>query len=69
LIIVENCRVKITTSRIEILPADFFLFAACEASSILTTFRRCRRSCATTSSRLGASIVAVRRSPLRARAV
>jgi hypothetical protein len=66
LIIVENCRVKITMSRAGTLPAGFGLLAA---SSTLTTARRMRRSIATASSRVGASSVAERRSPPGARAV
>src|SRR5882672_6016084 len=66
LIIVENWRVKMTTSRVLIEPRPIF-FAA--SWSILTTLSRCFRSCAITSSREAASIVAVRRSPLNALAV
>ena len=62
MIIVENCRVKITMSRILIDPRLFF--GVDFDSSTLTIVSRCRRSCATTSSRLGASIVADLSSPL-----
>src|SRR5689334_20410459 len=67
LIIVENCRVKMTMSRILTDPPRFFRFAV--PSSILTTFSLSWRSCLMTSSRLGASMVADLRSPLTARAV
>ena len=66
LIIVENCRVKITTSFIGTLPGDFGLRIC---SSILTTASRSLRSASTASSRDGASIVALRRSPPNVRAV
>src|SRR5438552_842273 len=67
LIIVENWRVKITMSRILIDPNRFFFVAP--PSSILTRLRRSVFSCARTSSRLLASIVADFSSPLIARAV
>jgi hypothetical protein len=67
LIIVENCRVKMTMSRILMRPPRFFLFAV--PSSIFTTIKRCCFSCLMTSSRVGASIVADLSSPLTERAV
>jgi hypothetical protein len=66
LIIVANWRVKMTMSRVLILPPAFFLP---RSSSTFTTMSFCRRSCATTSSRVLASIVDDLRSPLRVRAV
>ena len=67
LIIVENCRVKITMSRMPIDPPVFF--GVDRDSSTLMIVRRWRRSWATASSRLGASIVADLSSPLVPRAV
>src|SRR5690606_32924886 len=58
---------KITMSRIAIEPLVFDLVLDC--SSIFTTFMRMRRSWATTSSLVAASIVALLSSPCAVRAV
>ena len=64
---VENWRVKITTSRIAMAPTGFCLDF--DASSIFTICSRRLRSCWMTSARFAATIVSVVIAPFWSRAV